>query len=573
MPSNTLNSFEIEQLAVLVEEAIRSTESGIKRFIEPAPGTLQQAKNRTHSIVFGRRGSGKSSLLRKAAADLTVDRRPIAYVDLETFKGHSYPDVLLSVLIRTFKEFAKWLRTAAIYSSTRTSYWKQLFSSAPKRPSFNRKDAMQLAESLDQKVKELEDILYSSDESEIQRIKKQETDKRIQKETEVASSLEPIKLGAKIGGSQSSLSSEEVHESYQSNKTDFLLRHILEYQNIFRDMVRLSGGDSFLFLDDLYYIKRSDQARVIDYFHRIAKNNGLWLKIGTIRHRTDWYKHGDPPYGMKLGDDAHEINLDLTLEEYSRTKEFLMKVLEGFVKGLGNAELLDLIVDKAKDRLVLASGGVARDFLGIFRRSIIAAQTRGLDYRGPKIGVEDVNTATGQYSSTKKEEFKKDTVDDQEHTSLEESFQRVRAFCVNEAQTNLFLVEPNEANQGYAVIQELVDLRLVHKVNSRVTVSKRQGEIFEAYMLDVSEYTQSRKRKGFEEIMFWGKDRNEKMRKVSLILDANTLVGKRLSIEQKKGHNKADIETANASSRQRRLDSKYVQADMFKQEEPSEQKI
>jgi len=46
---------------------------------------------------------------------------------------------------------------------------------------------------------------------------------------------------------------------------------------------------------------------------------------------------------MKLGDDAHEINLDLTLEEYSRTKEFLMKVLEGFVKEIGNTELLDLI--------------------------------------------------------------------------------------------------------------------------------------------------------------------------------------------------------------------------------------
>jgi len=164
-------------------------------------------------------------------------------------------------------------------------------------------------------------------------------------------------------------------------------------------------------------------------------------------------------------------------------------------------------------------------------------------------------------------------MDDQEHTSLEESFQRVRAFCVNEAKTNLFLVEPNEASQGYAVIQELVDLRLVHKINSRVTVSKRQGEIFEAYMLDVSEYTQSRKRKGFEEIMFWGKDRNEKMRKVSLILDTHTLVGKQPSIEQKKGHNKVDIETANAPSRKKQHDLKYVQGDMFERGESSERNL
>ena len=148
MSNDILNSVEIEKLATLVEEAIRSTDSGVKRFVEPASGTLQQAMNKTHSIVFGRRGSGKSSLLRKAAADLTIDRRPIAYVDLETFKGHSYPDVLLSVLIKTFREFASWLDTAAVYPANRTSFWKKLFASPPSRPSFNHKEATKLSQEL-----------------------------------------------------------------------------------------------------------------------------------------------------------------------------------------------------------------------------------------------------------------------------------------------------------------------------------------------------------------------------------------------------------------------------------------
>src|SRR5215469_17474059 len=106
-----LNSAQVAALVTKVEEAARATEEGVKHFIEPAPGTLKRAVSKRHHIVFGRRGSGKSSLLRKAAADLTVDRRPIAYVDLETFKAHSYPDVLLSVLIQTFAEFEDWLRT------------------------------------------------------------------------------------------------------------------------------------------------------------------------------------------------------------------------------------------------------------------------------------------------------------------------------------------------------------------------------------------------------------------------------------------------------------------------------
>lgn len=100
-----LNSENLQTLVTKVEEAARSSEEGVKHFIEPAQGTLRRSVSRRHHIVFGRRGSGKSSLLRKAAADLTTDRRPIGYVNLEAFKGHSYPDVLLSVLISTFREF------------------------------------------------------------------------------------------------------------------------------------------------------------------------------------------------------------------------------------------------------------------------------------------------------------------------------------------------------------------------------------------------------------------------------------------------------------------------------------
>jgi hypothetical protein len=88
--NDLINSPKVSCLVTKVEEAARATEEGVKHFIEPAPGTLKRAVSRRHHIVFGRRGSGKSSLLRKAAADLTVDRRPIAYVNLEAFKGHSY---------------------------------------------------------------------------------------------------------------------------------------------------------------------------------------------------------------------------------------------------------------------------------------------------------------------------------------------------------------------------------------------------------------------------------------------------------------------------------------------------
>lgn len=71
-----LNTEAVDRLLVLCEEVMRATPEGARRFIEPAPGVLSRAKSNQHNIIFGRRGSGKSSLLRKTAADLTIDRRP-----------------------------------------------------------------------------------------------------------------------------------------------------------------------------------------------------------------------------------------------------------------------------------------------------------------------------------------------------------------------------------------------------------------------------------------------------------------------------------------------------------------
>lgn len=101
MSDSLLASAEMTHLLTLVEEATRSSEEGVQFFVEPAEGALRRATSRRHHMIFGRRGSGKSSLLRKASADLTGERRPMAWVDLEAFKGHSYPDLLISVLMKT----------------------------------------------------------------------------------------------------------------------------------------------------------------------------------------------------------------------------------------------------------------------------------------------------------------------------------------------------------------------------------------------------------------------------------------------------------------------------------------
>ena len=279
-------------------------------------------------------------------------------------------------------------------------------------------------------------------------------------------------------------------------------------------MAALSGGDAYLILDDLYHIPRRYQAQVLDYFHRIAKGNNLWLKVGTIRHRTQWYLHGDPPVGAKIGDDIGEIDLDLTLEKYKVTSAFLDKILDTFLKET-QVSRSEFLARNAFDRLVLASGGVARDFLGLLRRSILIARERGTTARGEKVGVEDINGAAGEYDSSKREELTRDTLD--ERQALEGEFGNIGRFVNQSSRANVFLLDKGLPDSELAPIEELVDLRLVHRVRSRVTVRDRPGKTFVAFMLDVSQYTASRKKRELEIIEFWREEAVDAIRRTGLI--------------------------------------------------------
>ena len=522
---NVLNSeplaLKMQELATRVEEAARSTEEGVRSFIEPAEGTLRRAISKRHHIIFGRRGAGKSTLLRKAGADLTIDRRPIAYVNLETFKGHSYPDILLSVLIAALSEFKTWFETAAIHPATRTSFWDRLFGETPSRSSLNKKESAELSQRIRSQINELEGLLHAADEADLTVTTgaKRESQQSAELSARIAPSVGS--LSASGMAIESATSAAEVKQEYRRHKIDFLHRHIMDYQRLFRRISELSKGDSYLFLDDLYQVNRSDQPKVIDYFHRIAKDHNLWLKIATIRHRSRWYVYGDPPTGVKLGEDADLIDLDLTLDKYDLARNFLLKILTNFAQEFG-LTVNSFLTEGAKDRLVLASGGVARDFLSIFRRSIDVARQRvarqqGSGHRGKQIGAEDVNVAAGEYEPSKREDFKRDTTDDD--LQLDDEYEKIRNFCLDKVGTNCFLLNKDAIGSGVKLIHELVDLKLLHLVRSRVTVSGRRGQIYEAYMLDLSQYTGSRKRHKFKIIEFWRPRATETLRRALLIYE------------------------------------------------------
>jgi hypothetical protein len=248
MDKAILNSEEIGRLVTFVEEAARSTEESVKYFVEPAPGTLGRACNKRHHLIFGRRGSGKSSLLRKAASELTLDRRPIAYVNLEVFKGHSHPDVLLSVLISTFKEFKDWMETAAVYPATRKSFLKRLFGTAPRTKSYKKHDASSIAKDIEQIIEELQSALDQTDQADITQTAAADQSQSSSVGASGSTGNNGVSFGANAESSANSSVAETLEERYRRSKIDFLHRRVIEYQQVFNRLGRLSNGDPGLFM-------------------------------------------------------------------------------------------------------------------------------------------------------------------------------------------------------------------------------------------------------------------------------------------------------------------------------------
>ncbi len=492
----------------MVEESTRASREAVQFFIEPAAGTLARAKSRRHHIIFGRRGSGKSSLLRKIHADHLLDRIPSAMVDLEDFKAHSYPDVLISVLIKTLSELQVWLDTAAVSPASKSSFWHLFSKEKPSNARMTKAQVTSLSSVLEREIEQLNILLHAPDTSESTAAAKISTVATREAETSGGISLKAPTLdlngGLKGKFGSTNEATRDVRTSYTSKKIETLSRNIMRYKQVLGDFAQKAGGDIFILLDDLYHIRLSDQADVIDYFHRLAKGQPIRIKVGTIKHRSRWYLYGDPPRGMKIGDDTDEIDLDVTLERYATAKEFLLKILGQFAQESG-VKLEEIMTDGARDRLVLASGGVARDFLTLFRRALDETRDRvfsGDLARGDRIGAEDVNKAAGAYYDNKTEELKRDT-GEAEGQALLGTIEKIRKFCVDETNANCFLVEKDLNNDLQRVVLELVDLKFLHHARSRVTIRNREGKVYDAFMLDLSFYTGERKRRELDMIEFW----------------------------------------------------------------------
>src|SRR5581483_9423660 len=184
-----------------------------------------------------------------------------------------------------------------------------------------------------------------------------------------------------------------------------------------------------------------------------------------------------------------------------------------------NAQIDDLFMGEGFNRLVLAAGGVPRDFLSLLLEAL-SPKAAGEE----RIGKDDVRLLSLHVFQRRIQELKVDS-EERDQDLLLKGINSITRFCL-EKQENVFLV-PDQALQEQNGLRELLnrllDYRIIHSVASALTHKTYPGT-FSAYSLDIGAYAKFRKLEGrFREVDITARDARERCRN-SPVLDRDTLL-------------------------------------------------
>lgn len=254
------------------------------------------------------------------------------------------------------------------------------------------------------------------------------------------------------------------------------------------DLLRL-----YIFLDDFYLIRPEHQPYVLDTIAGALRDCNAWIKVASIERLSRIYEPSTS-MGLEAPHDVSRIDLDVTLEDPKAAQDFLESVLQNYLETSGLRTPRQIAKRAALGRLVLASGGVPRDYLSLIASSILVAR-ESRPQAAREIGREDVAVAAGQASQGKKRDLELDVTSEQSGqllSGLEALTSQVRG-----AGYTFFRVDLSTKNRpGYEILGQLVDLRFAHLVHGALSDQHRAGVKYEAYVLDLSEYSDVRLKRG-----------------------------------------------------------------------------
>lgn len=276
---------------------------------------------------------------------------------------------------------------------------------------------------------------------------------------------------------------QDAHEGGQSI-ANFPSRLNRELKRIFKDVDRAL----YIFIDDLYLMSKINQSQFLDYIFSSVRDSAISIKVASIEHLTRTFRI-ESQVGMQLSQDITPVNLDFNLESPSRTQEFLESVLKTFVETVGIGAISKFMPANSRGRLILASGGVPRDYL----RLVASAIEQAVNNRdaAAKISTQDVNEAAAALANERKRDLRDDVESDQSQEVLA-AIEKLSRSVRDQGFSFFRVTEADRTHENYDVLSKLVDLRFIHVVTPSLSAKSRKDQRFEGYTLNLSEFSERR---------------------------------------------------------------------------------
>ena len=363
-----------DALLTRLEELSRWRQGAEGRYRD-AIAALPRIKGATNHVVLGRRGSGKTRLLDelRRSSDGTHDH--VVSVGAEDHKELTYPDILIQILRTFLREFADRLQPPRRWSGGWFGGIAQRMRH-PLRAANAEKERANLTAEVSRLAHLLDDLLAQSEELDATYSTKESRAQEATDRTEAKVSAGRAVVGRDRQVATSTQEGVERTLSQRERKRVKVERQLPDFKHILTRVSRLLGGRIFLCVDDFYYIRKLDQPPVADYIHRIWKDTHAFLKVATIRHRSELYRHGDVTRGVVFGHEVQKIDLDLPLGQFDTVQHFLQGIWEEVCRET-NTDPTQVFKGEGFAHAVLASGGVPRDFFGVTKYAANLAGTRG----------------------------------------------------------------------------------------------------------------------------------------------------------------------------------------------------
>jgi hypothetical protein len=235
-----------------------------------------------------------------------------------------------------------------------------------------------------------------------------------------------------------------------------------------------------IFLDDIHVVNPDMQPQILAFLYKVCRANSSFMKISGISQLTNLWNSATQT-GIQPPHDAQIMNLDQNLTMPNKSRDHIVSILDTHAQYCGLPNINYLAGDDVLARLVLVAAGVPRDSLNLFSTAISKAKARDQKL----VSITSINASASEMAEEKLKDIERDSSGDQ--NAVRRMLSEVREFCVNKERKNSFLVEIKNGDSGYALIQKLIALRLVHLLHEGITPSTA-GRRFQALMLDYGFY-------------------------------------------------------------------------------------